>query len=329
MLVAIVAVFAMAVTVLTPALAEASGSGAYEVMPNVVGFSQSAVHSVMYQDQLFYSTRGPGSSNASWVRVVGEIPAAGTTVPLLSTVTLIVTTSPAPVAPTGGLEPMPNVVGLSPSAVHSVMYGAQLYYSTQGPGAASSTWVRVVGEIPAPGSSVPRLSTVTLLVSSSPASASALLSSVAVKTRPVVTRHRPVAPKIHHVAAKSPAHHHGTLRPTHHVATKIPVGRHRSPPPVHHVVRHGPSAHPTRHLVTREKLGIATWYSYIPGRCATWYLPFGTRVTVTNLSNGRTISCVVTDREGSTGDHAVDLSQTQFAELAPLSKGVIPVRVNW
>jgi beta-lactam-binding protein with PASTA domain len=328
MLVAIVAVFAMAMTVLTPTLAGASGSGAYEVMPNVVGLSPSAVHSVMYRAQLYYSTRGPGSSNASWVRIVGEIPAAGTTVPLLSTVTLIVTTTPAPVAPTGGLEPMPNVVGLSPSAVHSVMYRAQLYYSTQGPGAASSTWVRVVGELPAPGSSVPRLSTVTLLVSSSPASSSVLLSSAAVRTRPVVTRHHRVAPKVHRVATKTPGKHHGTTHPTHHVATKVPGRRHRSPRPVHHVVRHGPSAHPTRHLV-REKLGIATWYSYVPGRCATWYLPFGVRVTVTDLANGHSVSCVVTDREGSAGDHAVDLSQTDFAELAPLSKGVIPVRVTW
>jgi hypothetical protein len=77
------------------------------------------------------------------------------------------------------------------------------------------------------------------------------------------------------------------------------------------------------------RVGVATWYSYVPGQCATWYLPRGTRVTVEDLRNGHTISCVVTDREETRGDHAVDLSETQFAELAPLAVGVVPVRVTW
>jgi rare lipoprotein A (peptidoglycan hydrolase) len=52
-------------------------------------------------------------------------------------------------------------------------------------------------------------------------------------------------------------------------------------------------------------------------------------VTVEDLRNGHTISCVVTDREETRGDRAVDLSETQFAELAPLAVGVVPVRVTW
>ena len=77
------------------------------------------------------------------------------------------------------------------------------------------------------------------------------------------------------------------------------------------------------------KYGVATWYSYFPGRCATWFLPMGTVVTVRDLATGHTISCTVTDHEDSGSDHIIDLSETQFAELAPLPQGVINVRVTW
>jgi rare lipoprotein A (peptidoglycan hydrolase) len=74
---------------------------------------------------------------------------------------------------------------------------------------------------------------------------------------------------------------------------------------------------------------VATWYSYVPGRCATWYLPKGTRITVTDLQTGKSISCIITDRESPGSNRVVDLNETQFAELAPLSQGVISVKVSW
>jgi rare lipoprotein A (peptidoglycan hydrolase) len=76
-------------------------------------------------------------------------------------------------------------------------------------------------------------------------------------------------------------------------------------------------------------VGIATWYNFVPGRCATWYLPLGTRVTVRDLATGKSIVCRATDREGTHGDRVVDLSETQFAELMPLWRGVIRVKVSW
>jgi len=77
------------------------------------------------------------------------------------------------------------------------------------------------------------------------------------------------------------------------------------------------------------KIGNATWYNYIPGQCATWYLPKGTRLTVEDLTTGKSISCVITDRENEGDDHVVDLNATQFAQLAPLAVGVIRVKVSW
>jgi rare lipoprotein A (peptidoglycan hydrolase) len=79
----------------------------------------------------------------------------------------------------------------------------------------------------------------------------------------------------------------------------------------------------------RYRIGVATWYSYFPGRCATSYLPFGTRIHVRDLATGKTINCVVTDREGRGDGRVVDLSETQFAELAPLWRGVVRVKVSW
>jgi rare lipoprotein A (peptidoglycan hydrolase) len=74
---------------------------------------------------------------------------------------------------------------------------------------------------------------------------------------------------------------------------------------------------------------MATWYAYFPGRCATWYLPLGTRVTVRDLATGRSVVCRATDRESTHGDRVVDLSEAEFAQLSPLRRGVIRVKVSW
>ena len=77
------------------------------------------------------------------------------------------------------------------------------------------------------------------------------------------------------------------------------------------------------------RIGDATWYRYIPGHCATWYLPRGTHITVRDLATGKVIHCIASDREGAHGNRVVDLDSQQFAELAPLSKGVVVVKVSW
>jgi len=79
----------------------------------------------------------------------------------------------------------------------------------------------------------------------------------------------------------------------------------------------------------RYRIGDATWYRYIPGHCATWYLPRGTRITIRDLATGKVVHCIASDREGAHGDRVVDLDTQQFAELAPLSKGVVVVKVSW
>ena len=91
--------------------------------------------------------------------------------------------------------------------------------------------------------------------------------------------------------------------------------------------------------------GIASWYSrfdrgikkrtasgaifdHSRRTCASWDFPFGTRVRVTNLQNGRSVNCVVNDRGPSRKlKRLVDLTQSAFREIADSKHGLIRVSV--
>jgi beta-lactam-binding protein with PASTA domain len=217
--------------------------------------------------------------------------------------------STAQAATSHAYEPMPNFVGMDRSGVYSEMYSAKLYFKTTGPGADTSRWVRVVGELPAAGTMIHPLSTVILQVTT---------VSVALTA-------------VRHVLKQTSAVHH-VLATTHVVKKKEKKKQVIKFASVARTSVTRPTS--TRHKVTHPRVenihvGVATWYSYIPGQCATWYLPRGTRIYVEDLDNHKVISCVVTDQEAAHGDRAVDLSETQFAQLAPLGVGVVPVKVTW
>jgi rare lipoprotein A len=57
-------------------------------------------------------------------------------------------------------------------------------------------------------------------------------------------------------------------------------------------------------------------------------LPFGTRVRVTSLDNGRSVIVRINDRFPGQKGRIIDLSKKAFAELAPLEAGVIAVDVQ-
>jgi resuscitation-promoting factor RpfB len=75
--------------------------------------------------------------------------------------------------------------------------------------------------------------------------------------------------------------------------------------------------------------GVATWYERDGMVAAHKTLPFGTNVTVTNLSNGRQVTVVINDRGPYAPGRIIDLSDDAFAALAPLSRGTINVRITW
>jgi len=62
--------------------------------------------------------------------------------------------------------------------------------------------------------------------------------------------------------------------------------------------------------------------------CAHRTLPKGTIVTVTNTQTGATTWCIVKDR-GPYGNAIIDLDEEQFVEIAPVSAGVVNVRITW
>jgi hypothetical protein len=81
------------------------------------------------------------------------------------------------------------------------------------------------------------------------------------------------------------------------------------------------------------QIGQASWYDFCRREgnyAAHLTLPFGTKVTVTNLDNGKTVTVVINDR-GPYGvpGRIIDLCDSAFAQIAPLGQGVADVRITW
>jgi rare lipoprotein A (peptidoglycan hydrolase) len=55
----------------------------------------------------------------------------------------------------------------------------------------------------------------------------------------------------------------------------------------------------------------------------------GATLTVTDLSTGASVTCVVVSRGPYGGGRILDMAEPTFAQLADPSVGVIEVRVTW
>ena len=77
--------------------------------------------------------------------------------------------------------------------------------------------------------------------------------------------------------------------------------------------------------------GQATWYDppWSGLTAASPWIPFGTRVTVTDLATGLTVIVVIDDRGPFGAGRIIDLSPEAFSALAPLGRGVLNVRISW
>lgn len=85
-----------------------------------------------------------------------------------------------------------------------------------------------------------------------------------------------------------------------------------------------------RCICTRgTRTGDGTWYRHPGLTAASPWLAFGTVVRVTNLANGRTVTVTINDRGPSGPGRIIDLSDSAFARIASLGKGVIRVRIRW
>ncbi|MGF1632105.1 MAG: septal ring lytic transglycosylase RlpA family protein [Kiloniellaceae bacterium] len=96
-------------------------------------------------------------------------------------------------------------------------------------------------------------------------------------------------------------------------------------------------------VVTASFTGLASWYGErFHGRstasgepfdmaaltAAHRGLPFGSRVRVTNLDNGRSVVVVINDRGPMVEDRLIDLSHAAARELGFLQDGVAKVRID-
>jgi rare lipoprotein A len=77
-----------------------------------------------------------------------------------------------------------------------------------------------------------------------------------------------------------------------------------------------------------EHVGQVTYYDHPAGTCASPWVAFGTVVRITNPANGESVTCVVNDREADR-ERSIDLATATFAEIAPLSQGVIDAELSW
>ncbi len=81
------------------------------------------------------------------------------------------------------------------------------------------------------------------------------------------------------------------------------------------------------------QIGQASWYDFCRkdgNYAAHLRLPFGAKVTVTNLDNGKAVTVVINDR-GPYGvpGRIIDLCDSAFAQIAPLGQGVANVELTW
>ncbi len=101
------------------------------------------------------------------------------------------------------------------------------------------------------------------------------------------------------------------------------------PPTTTTTVAHPPPAAATASDSKNQETGEASWYQAPAGTCASLNIPIGTKVTVTDLSNGLSTTCTVEDHGPYVQGRIIDLSEQTFSQLADPSSGVIDVRVTW
>lgn len=113
-------------------------------------------------------------------------------------------------------------------------------------------------------------------------------------------------------------------------------------PPTASVPSYPGPGEPAAHLSQYDVVGVASWYGkpYHGRRTASGEiynmnqltaahptLPFGTRVAVTNLENGRTVIVTINDRGPFKPNRVIDVSRKAAGQLGFLGQGLARVRV--
>jgi uncharacterized protein YabE (DUF348 family) len=115
------------------------------------------------------------------------------------------------------------------------------------------------------------------------------------------------------------------------VESRTVVAREVVRPAMARIVLAGPESPAGGTLTGHGSRGQATWYETPWGglTAASPWLPFGTEVTVTDLATGNAVTVIINDRGPFSPGRIIDLSPAAFAALAPLSRGVLQVRITF
>ena len=57
-------------------------------------------------------------------------------------------------------------------------------------------------------------------------------------------------------------------------------------------------------------------------------LPFGTKVIVTNINNGKTVTVKINDRGPFVKGRIIDLTRAAFSKIENVDKGIVKVRIE-
>lgn len=91
-----------------------------------------------------------------------------------------------------------------------------------------------------------------------------------------------------------------------------------------------PTSPPEGSKFAKGKAGYQTWQLTANGRpCLFTGAPVNTVVTVTNLDNGRSTTCLVAGNQAPSSGLVILLDSTVFQDIADLVEAPVPVRVAW
>ncbi len=91
-----------------------------------------------------------------------------------------------------------------------------------------------------------------------------------------------------------------------------------------------PTSPPDGSKFAKGKAGYQTWQLTANGRpCLFTGAPLNTVLTVTNLDNGKSTTCLVAGNQAPASGLVIMLHSTVFQDVADLVEAPVPVRVAW
>jgi hypothetical protein len=91
-----------------------------------------------------------------------------------------------------------------------------------------------------------------------------------------------------------------------------------------------PTSPPDGQVVLNGKAGYQTWRSSAwPNPCAFPKAAETTKLTVTNLDNGKSTSCVVVSNATPAGGMSLVMDTAVFSQIADPLEAPVPVRITW